>query len=210
MKTAVKDFVKCSLGPDIIGEMLTSKEFSTRMECQYSILLDLLSKDDFKSYLSYTCSYVDYVKKWILNQILKHFSDQSLLFEFEDRHIQSSINSINNAITKAKTERSDSLKTFVECVCQELGDKLVISQDALGAFMILNDADQEQFAHWLTECVKEMAEALKKKFKETEIRMKLKNLNVNPQNELFTKLTGCGKQCPFCKARCEADGNRTH
>ena len=34
--------------------------------------------------------------------------------------------------------------------------------------------------------------------------MKLKTLHVKPQNELFTKLIGCGQQCPFCKSPCDA------
>ncbi|KAM8746784.1 interferon-induced very large GTPase 1-like [Acanthopagrus schlegelii] len=206
LRPAVEDFVNRSLGPDIIGEMLTSEQFNTRMFLQYSILLDLLSKHDFKNYLSYICSYEEYVKKWIFDQIVDRFSNHSKTFEFEDRHVLSSINSINNAINKAKTEKSGNLKTFVEHFCQELGDKLVISQDALGAFLILNNADQEQFAHWLSECVKDMAQTLRKQFKETTIQMKLKALHVNPQNELFTRVIGCGRQCPFCKAPCEAGG----
>ncbi|XP_037614228.1 interferon-induced very large GTPase 1-like isoform X3 [Sebastes umbrosus] len=206
LRPAVEDFVNRSLGPDIIGEMLTSQQFSTRMFFQYSVLLDLLSKRDFKSYESYICSYEEYVKKRIIDQIVERFSNVSTAFEFEDRHVQSSINRINAAINKAKTEKSDNLKTFVKDVCQELGDKLVISQDALGAFMILNNADQEQFAHWLTECLKDMAEKLREKLKTTSIQMKLKNLHVKPQNELFTELIGCGRQCPFCAAPCEAGG----
>ncbi|KAI4808544.1 hypothetical protein KUCAC02_000601 [Chaenocephalus aceratus] len=162
LKPAVEDFVNRSLGPDIIGEMRTSEQFSTRTSFQYSLLLDLLSKDDFKN--------------------------------------------INNAIQKAKTEKCDNLKSFVEVVCQKLVDKLVISQDALGAFMILNNANQEQFARWLTECVTEMAQTLREKFKKTDIQTKLQSLHVNPQNELFNTLIGCGKQCPFCKAPCEAGG----
>ncbi|XP_037614234.1 up-regulator of cell proliferation-like isoform X8 [Sebastes umbrosus] len=209
LRPAVEDFVNRSLGPDIIGEMLTSQQFSTRMFFQYSILLDLLSLNSFSCYESYICSYEEYVKDWIIDQIMERFSNGSTKFEFEDRHVQSSINSINAAINKAKTEKSDNLETFVEDVCQELGDKLVISQDALGAFMILNNADQEQFAHWLTECVKDMAETLREKFKETSIEMILKNLHVKPQNELFTKLIGCGGQCPFCKVPCEA-GDKAH
>ncbi|XP_044038736.1 up-regulator of cell proliferation [Siniperca chuatsi] len=207
LRPAVEDFVNRSLGPDIIGEMLTSHQFSTRMLFQYSVLLDLLLKDNFESYLSYICSYEDYVKKWILNQILEHFSNGSLT-EFEDRHVQSSISSIKSAINNAKTKKSGNVKTFVEDVCQELGDKLVISQDALGAFLILNNADREQFAHWLTVCVKDMAQALTKKFEQTNIQMKLKVLHVKPQNELFTKLIGCGKQCPFCKAPCDAGADK--
>ncbi|XP_062300478.1 up-regulator of cell proliferation-like [Scomber scombrus] len=208
LKPAVEDFVNRSLGPDIIGEMLTCPQFSTRMFFQHSILLDLLSKDDYEKYLSYICSYEDYVKKLILDQIMEHFSNPSKAIEFEDRHIHSSINSINNAINKAKTGKSGNLKTFVEDICKELGDKLVISQDALGAFMILNNADQEQFANWLTQCMEDMAQALKEKFKKSNTEIKLKNLNVKPQNELFNRLIGCGKQCPFCKAPCEAGANQ--
>ncbi|XP_056299275.1 up-regulator of cell proliferation-like [Pseudoliparis swirei] len=206
LKPAVEDFVYRSLGPDIIGEMLTNEQFSTRMSFQYSVLLDLLRKDDFENYRSYICSYEEYVKNWILDKIVKRFSEASTIFEFEDRHVQSSIRIINAAVNKAKTEKSANLESFVKNVCQELGDKLVISQDALGAFMILNNADQEQFAHWLTECVKDMAQVLQEEFNETDILMKLIQLNVHPQKELFTKLIGCGKQCPFCSAPCEAGG----
>ncbi|XP_045921302.1 interferon-induced very large GTPase 1-like [Micropterus dolomieu] len=208
LRPAVEDFVYRSLGPDIIGEMLTRFQFSTRMFFQYSVLLDLLSKDDFENYKSYICSYEDHVKKWTHKQIEEHFSKGDKVFEFEDRHVLSSISSINDAINKAKTEKSGNVKTFVEDVCQELGDKLVISQYALGAFMFMNNADQEQFAHWLTECVKDMAQALREKFKTETIQMKLKNLHVKPQNELFTQVIGCGQQCPFCKAPCDAGASK--
>ncbi|XP_023252365.1 up-regulator of cell proliferation-like [Seriola lalandi dorsalis] len=206
LKPAVEDFINRSLGPDIIGEMLTQQQFSTRISFQYSLLLDLLSKDNFEKYLSYICSYEEYVKKWTLDQIVTHFSKGLKTYWFQSQHLQSSINSINDAIRKAKMKKSGNLKTFVDHVCQELGDKLVISQDALGAFMILNKANQEQFAHWFTESVNEMGQALKEEFKKTNIQMILKHLHVNPQNELFTRLMGCGKQCPFCSVPCEAGG----
>uniref|UniRef100_A0A671URR5 Si:dkey-85k7.12 n=1 Tax=Sparus aurata TaxID=8175 RepID=A0A671URR5_SPAAU len=209
LRPAIEDYVSRSLGPDIIGEMKTKFEFSTRMFFQYSILLDLLSKKDFKKYQSYICSYEEYANEWVYDRIVEHFSNQRTMFEFEDQHLQSRIISINIAINEAKTEKSGNLKTFVENVCQKLVDKLVISQDALGAFMILNNADQEQFAKWLTECVKDMEQALRKKFKETSIQMKLESLYVKPQRELVSQMIGCGKQCPFCKAPCEA-GGREH
>ncbi|XP_071334005.1 interferon-induced very large GTPase 1-like [Trachinotus anak] len=206
LKPAVKDIVNRSLGPDIIDEMLTQQQFSTRMSFQYSILLDLFSKNNFENYLSYIHSYEKYVNKWILDQIVTHFSNGAKMYEFEDRHLKSGINSINDAINKAKMKKSGNLKTFVEDICKELGDKLVISQDALGAFMILNNANQEQFAHWLTVSVNEMEQALREDLKKTNIEAKMKHLHVKPQNELFTRVIGCGKQCPFCKTPCEAGG----
>ncbi|KAL4007025.1 mesoderm posterior [Sarotherodon galilaeus] len=206
LKPAVEDFVNRSLGPDIIDEMRKLEQFSTRMFFQYSVLLDLLSKEDFQIYLSYISSYEKYVKTWILDQVKKHFSNESTVFEFENRHLRSCIDSINSAINKAKTRESDDFKAFVEDICKELGDKLVISQDALGAFMILNNAEKEQFADWLTTSVNDMAETLGNEFKQSTFEKKLQHLHVNPQNELFNQLIGCGKQCPFCKAPCDAGG----
>ncbi|XP_030609027.1 interferon-induced very large GTPase 1-like [Archocentrus centrarchus] len=206
LKPAVEDFINRSLGLNIIDEMLTCEQFSTRMSFQYSVLLDLLSKDVFENYVSYTCSYEKYVKTWILNQILERFSTVSTISEFENRHLQSCIRNINAAIKKAKTGKRDDLKTFVEDICKELGDKLVISQDALGPFMILNNADKEEFSHWLTASVNDMAENLRKAFQSLGFEKKLHHLHMQPQNELFNRLIGCGKQCPFCKAPCDAGG----
>uniref|UniRef100_A0A669E0C9 VLIG-type G domain-containing protein n=1 Tax=Oreochromis niloticus TaxID=8128 RepID=A0A669E0C9_ORENI len=206
LKPAVEDFISRSLGPDITYEMLICEQFSTRMSFQYSVLLDLLSKDDFKNYVSYICSYEKYVKTWILNKIVERFSSMSTMSEFEDRYLQSCIRSLYDAINKAKTGKSEGLKTFVEDICKELGDKLLISQDALGAFMMLNHADKKQFADWLTVSVNEMAQDLRMKFKNVSTEMKLQHLHVQPQNELFNRLVGCGKRCPFCKAPCDAGG----
>ncbi|XP_061565801.1 up-regulator of cell proliferation-like [Cololabis saira] len=208
LKPAVEDFVYRSLGPNITEEMMKSKAFSTRTSFQGSILLDLLSKEDFNSYLSFNSKYEDYVKIWILGQIKEHFSDASKTSGYEEEHIKSSIKNIKNAMEKVKSEQTADLKTFVEHICKELGDKLVISQDALGAFMILNNADREQFAGWLTESVEKMEETLKKKFKDTTFERKLEHLRVNPQTELFNRVVGCGKQCPFCKVPCEAGGDK--
>uniref|UniRef100_A0A3B5Q8B1 VLIG-type G domain-containing protein n=1 Tax=Xiphophorus maculatus TaxID=8083 RepID=A0A3B5Q8B1_XIPMA len=209
LKPAVEIEVYRSLGPDIINELKIRKEFSTRMFFQCSILLDLISKDEFETFNRYICSYEEYVKLWISRRIKEIFSSQSAVCEFEEKHLNSCIDHINAAIKKAKAEKTDSLKTFVENICRNLGNKLVISKDALNAFMVLNNADQEQFGHWLDGCVEEMTEALTVKFKNTKFETKLSRLHIKPENELFIKMIGCGKQCPFCKIPCEA-GAETH
>ncbi|XP_036002945.1 up-regulator of cell proliferation [Fundulus heteroclitus] len=206
LKPAVEDFVYRSLGLEIVDKMLTREEFSTRMSFQYYILLDLISKSDFKSFRRYICSYERYVKSWITDRIREIFSSESALCEFEDRHLQSCIDRINAAIKMAKAEKTDSLKTFAENICKELGDKLVISQDALDSFMVLNKADQDQFAYCLNECLGEMTEALRDKFKDITFDIKVTYLNVKPQDELFNRVIGCGEQCPFCKIPCDAGG----
>uniref|UniRef100_A0A3P9PL18 VLIG-type G domain-containing protein n=1 Tax=Poecilia reticulata TaxID=8081 RepID=A0A3P9PL18_POERE len=174
LKPAVEDFICRSLGLDIVDKMLIREEFSTRMSFQYSILLDLISKSDFKCFLSYICSYDDYVKSWISDRIRQIFSSGSTVCEFEDKYLKCCIDHINAAINKAKAENTISLRTF--------------------------------FAHWLNGCVEEMTEALRVEFKNIKFDSKLSHLYVKPQNELFTKVVGCGKQCPFCKIPCDAGG----
>lgn len=176
------------------------------MSFQYSVLLDLISKSDFESLKSYICSYEDYVTLWISNRIKESLSSEFTVFEFEDRHLKSCVNHINDAIKNAKEENIANVKTFIEKIWKELGDKLVIPQDALNAFMVLNNADSKQFADCLNICVKEMTEALREKFKITEFETKLSHLHIKPENELFNTLIGCGKQCPFCKVPCDAGG----
>uniref|UniRef100_A0A3B4ZC88 Interferon-induced very large GTPase 1 n=1 Tax=Stegastes partitus TaxID=144197 RepID=A0A3B4ZC88_9TELE len=206
LKPAVEDFVNRSLGPNIVDEMRKCKEFSTRMSFQYSLLKDLPSKKKFEDYLNYSSSYEWYIKNRIRQQIEERFSRSSVTFEFEDRHLKSSISSINDAIAKATEGNAVDLKALVEDICKELGDKLVISQTALDSVMILNNADKEQFAHWLTVSVNDMAETLREKFKKMTFSKKLEHLHMNPLNELFTRVIGCGKQCPFCAVPCEAEG----
>ncbi|XP_043952753.1 interferon-induced very large GTPase 1-like [Gambusia affinis] len=206
LKPAVENFIYRSLGPDIVDKMMTKEEFSTRMSFQYSILLDLISKSVFERFKSYNQSYEDYVKWWISERIREYFSFEFTVCELEDKHLKCCIKHINAAIKKAKAEKTDSLRTFVVKICTELGDKLVISQDALDAFMVLNNADQEQFAHWLNMFVEEMTEYLREKFKNTQFETKLSQLHIKPENELFNKVVGCGKQCPFCKTPCDAGG----
>ncbi|XP_062240585.1 interferon-induced very large GTPase 1-like [Platichthys flesus] len=206
LKPAVENFVYSKVGPDILHEMRKQSQFIARVYSQYDILLDLLSNHNFSEYVRYIRSYEVYVKKWILDQTVKHLSKDSKMFELVDQHLDSSISSIKAAIHKATKKTSTDLKTFINNFCQELGDTLVISQDALGDFMMLNKANQEQFAHWFTEFVNKMVKALKQEFKKRDIQSILNHLDVKPQNELFTQVIGCGKQCPFCAVACVSGG----
>ncbi|XP_034471315.1 interferon-induced very large GTPase 1-like isoform X2 [Hippoglossus hippoglossus] len=208
LKPAVEDFVYSKLGPAIIHEMRKQSQFITRVGSQYEILLDLLSKHSFREYVRYIRSYEVYVKEWILDQTVKHLSKDSKMFELVDPHLDSSISSIKAAIHKAKKKTSADLNTFINNFCQELGDTLVISQEKLGDFMMLNKANQEQFADWFTQFVDKMEKALKQEFKKRDIQSILQHLDVKPQNELFTQVIGCGKQCPFCAVACVRGGGK--
>ncbi|XP_027020765.2 interferon-induced very large GTPase 1-like isoform X2 [Tachysurus fulvidraco] len=214
LSPAVETFICNSLGLDIIDTMLQGEnafQFSTRSFFQFSILKQLLDDSNFENYVSYISSYERFVKDWILKQIEVRFSKGNKLFELEEQHLKGAIMEIKKAIRKAQqeTDEDENIKGFIQNICRELGKKLVITNYA--AVMVLNNAKQEQFSHWLMQSVEEMQESLKTKFKKEVILRKLKTLKIKPQDELFKRVFGCGKQCPFCKAPCEAGGEaHTH
>ncbi|XP_064787595.1 interferon-induced very large GTPase 1-like isoform X1 [Oncorhynchus masou masou] len=210
LKPAVKAYVASSLGPEIVDDMLTGQnalQFSSRTFFQYSILKQLLSEFNFANYVSYTCHYEDFVKNWILGEMLKRFSQGKKMFELEDSQLKGIIRVITEAITKVQKNKNGNIKELIQDICRELGEKLVIPQDALEATMILNNSNQEQFSYWLKTSVVEMEQTLREEFRNaTDVSKKLEQLRIKPQNVLFTRVFGCGKQCPFCKSPCEAGG----
>ncbi|XP_058249824.1 interferon-induced very large GTPase 1-like isoform X1 [Hemibagrus wyckioides] len=216
LSPAVETFICNSLGLDITDTMLQGKnafQFSTRSFFQYSLLKELLDDSNCKNYVVYIRFYERFVKDWILKEIKKRFSKGNKLFELEEQHLKGITTEIKEAIIKAQQEinENESIKAFIQNICRELGKKLVIPNDILEAVMVLNNAKQEQFAHWLTQSVEEMEGSLKTKFVNEDIQSKLKTLKIKPQDELFKRVFGCGKQCPFCKAPCEAGGEaHTH
>ncbi|KAM6949566.1 interferon-induced very large GTPase 1-like [Aplochiton taeniatus] len=214
LRPAVEAFVTNSLGPEIVDEMLTGQnafQFSSRSFFQYSILKQLLSEFSFKKYYNYICSYESFVKSWILGEILNKFSQGSKMFELEECQLKRIFKMITDTIKKAQTTNTNGIKGFIKEICRELGGTLVIPQHALDATMILNNADQGEFARCLLLSIEEMEQAIKENYKteQKNIGPKLRKLKIQPQNELFTRVFGCGKQCPFCKAPCEA-GGETH
>ncbi|XP_056432020.1 interferon-induced very large GTPase 1-like isoform X1 [Gadus chalcogrammus] len=208
LQPAVETYIRVSLVPDVVDEMVCGNDpfiFSSRMSFQYSVLKDLLSKDKFCHFIEFTSSYEKFIREWIQEQIEKRFSDGTKLLELEDKYLKQCIRCIDNAIQKAQVNKEATQKEFVQDICKELGDKLVISQDALSACMVLlKEATAEKFADFLKKSVKEMEQALQKKQKQTKFKAKLDGLGSKPLDKLTAKLVGCGKQCPFCKAPCEA------
>lgn len=64
----------------------------------------------------------------------------------------------------------------------------------------------KKFTEFLLCSVKDMDESLKAGFQARDFQNKIDSLQTKPQDVLFNRVWGCGKQCPFCKAPCEAGG----
>ncbi|MBN3285497.1 GVIN1 GTPase, partial [Polyodon spathula] len=96
---------------------------------------------------------------------------------------------------------------FIQRICSNLDKDRVISRDELGAVLFLKNSNHKEFAQYLQDLVKDLAVALRAEFSQgCDVEKKLINLPFKPQDELFKRMFGCGKQCPFCKVPCEAGG----
>ncbi|KAG7461294.1 hypothetical protein MATL_G00208540 [Megalops atlanticus] len=212
LEPAVRQYVSKALGPDIVDEMMTGNkaiDFSTRSFFQFSILKQLLAEDKFENFAGYITNYENFVKKWIVNWIVGAFSSTpNRIAVMEDYHLKKIIRNIKEAVMSAKVAvRSEEEISICQFICGTLSETLVIPKDALDAVMVLNHAKTEQFFDWLLSSIDEMEESLSIEFhRHKDVRTRLTTMPFKPQDELFNRVIGCGKQCPFCLAPCEAGG----
>ncbi|XP_063049201.1 interferon-induced very large GTPase 1-like [Engraulis encrasicolus] len=223
VKPAVQDYVSRYLVLMITDEMKTGDEavkFNTRINFQFAILKQLLEEHSFEKYKSYTTSYEPFVKDWIKQQIIKRMSTSGQLPQLEKQLLSDIVSKINQVITSSEENNRSAggkdIKAFIQQFCSSLQDKLVIPRDALDIFMILISVDTEQFSFYLKEFIKDMEESLVQDYdrrsNSSHITERIEQLPSKPDDLLFSSVCGCGHQCPFCGAPCEAggQGHTTH
>ncbi|XP_034772385.2 up-regulator of cell proliferation-like [Acipenser ruthenus] len=215
LKPAVREYVNKALGIEIVDAMLTgadSVKYSTRSYFQHSILKQLLEENTSENYVSYIRKYDGFVKKWIFDCILKEFSEDNALSGLELKCLETITQKIQAAVKRAENEGTSTrdIKTisgFVENVCSVLSSDIVVSTDNLGLKLIQDKASVKEFIGHLQYYLEQMKTSLSGEFSQRcDIQKKLINLPFKPQDELFRKVFGCGKLCPFCMVPCEAGG----
>ncbi|TRY74327.1 hypothetical protein DNTS_032028 [Danionella cerebrum] len=212
---SVMEYIQKLLGPDIVEEMLTGEravDFCTRSFFQFSLLKQLLQDDDFNQIHEYVVNYETFVTKWISDRIVKQFSKDDAFLKLEMKHLHTILNKIKETIgAQREAVRSDKKATvysFVASVFESLDKELVLPSDSLSATQTLSKCNLTEFADCLKTSLDTMQCSLTDKLRaESDVQAKLAKLSVNkPQNELFKRVFGCGKMCPFCLAPCEAGG----
>ncbi|KAJ8366572.1 hypothetical protein AAFF_G00350520 [Aldrovandia affinis] len=129
LQPAVREYVTKSLGHDIVEKLSGDKgsRFRTRSSLQFSILEHLLSEDRFEKFLRYISSYENFVKEWILGQIVEHFArgDSSIadmeetLMKLITRRIKVVVESMQRKAA-GKGEEDVNIRTFIQDMCSNL------------------------------------------------------------------------------------------
>ncbi|XP_062272309.1 up-regulator of cell proliferation-like isoform X2 [Scomber scombrus] len=218
IKPAVEEFIDRALGIDIVDEIVTgshSAEYSSRSFFQYNIQEELLQKDDFNSFVRYISNYEIYVKDWIFQQIQKQMSKNITLCKLKKKNLQVIVDKITAALEKASKgpggvqlpDNNESITKLISNMRKYLIKDISISVEDKETTLFQIKSTCHPFINGLKMSIKDLNKQLQEEFSKSEnITETLNKLPIKPQDELFKRVFGCGKQCPFCKVPCEAGG----
>ncbi|KAL8176552.1 UNVERIFIED_CONTAM: hypothetical protein K2H54_036234 [Gekko kuhli] len=207
---ALVDYVNKRLGIDIVDDILNSTQsigYSSRSFFQFTVLKELLEESDVNNYVHYNKSYEEFVKSWIMRQILEHYADTHYLKNLEKDILLSIVKKIREMLENLKHKCFKEISEFLEFFCKEMQKELVISKDSLVGIQFKNMSDPGQFSVCVENFLPNLEKQIQSEFDVLSIELKLSKLPVKPQDEIFKRVFGCGKQCPFCKVPCEAGGS---
>uniref|UniRef100_K7EWW2 Interferon-induced very large GTPase 1 n=1 Tax=Pelodiscus sinensis TaxID=13735 RepID=K7EWW2_PELSI len=179
---------------------------ASRTFFQFTVQKKLLEDGNFNNYVKYIISYEKFVKAWIWRHILDYYQEAEDLEDLEEEILSTILKKVRDALENAKDESVKTVSVFLNNFCKTLQKDLVISKDSLVGIQFKNTADPAQFSTFIQTFLPGLQQQILAELKALEINSKLCHLPLKPQDEIFKRVFGCGKQCPFCKVPCEAGG----
>ncbi|KAM5151718.1 interferon-induced very large GTPase 1-like [Mantella aurantiaca] len=209
LKPALTGYIYHILGSLIVDDILAtdaSRRYGSRALFQFSVLKHLLQNKLFSDYDSYINDYETFVKRWILNHIEEKYTgskDWENLLTTVVSFIRRSVFKVLN--DPSLTQNLDNFQ-FLFTFCDLLKKELAISMNAIHVRTLHGMPSVQEYQKHFTFLTNKAVEDLKQEVGSLSVETVLTKLTLKPQDELFMKVSGCGKQCPFCKAPCEAGG----
>ncbi|XP_068102710.1 up-regulator of cell proliferation-like [Hyperolius riggenbachi] len=207
LKPALTDYILRHLGKEIIDEIMKSSDiFSSRSAFQQNVLENLLKKNMFKYYLRYINDYEKFVNNWIYRHIIEKYKSSPTHTCLEEKLLSSLIEKVQEVLRNERCMETETIATFLGQFCELLNTEIVIAQNEIKVITFCNTANVEQFSEDILFYLPTIKDQILSDEKLKDISSVLKSVTLKPQEELFKKVIGCGKQCPFCKVPCENVG----
>ncbi|XP_069838440.1 up-regulator of cell proliferation-like [Dendropsophus ebraccatus] len=207
LKPSLTDYMYKNLGGEIVNDILTSGDsiqYSSRTFFQYTLLKELLENSDFTQYVKYNNHYETFVKTWIVKYITKRYKESTSLESLRSNILVSITKKIKQVLKHPKVTETASVSQCLKTFCAMLKKDLVIAQNEMKVIAFQNNASPIKFTADIETFLGEVEKELITEIKHFTVDYVLSKSLVKPQDELFKKVFGCGKQCPFCKVPCEA------
>ncbi|XP_065435859.1 up-regulator of cell proliferation-like [Chrysemys picta bellii] len=210
LKPALVDYINKRLGTEIVDDILNkaeSIEYGSRTFFQFTVQKKLLEEMNLDNYVKYIKNYEKFVKTWIRRYMMDHYRETKRLGELEKKILSTIVKKVREVLESSKNEKNTTVLAFLSNFCEALQQDLVISKDNLLGIQFKNTAKTGQFCANIQTFLLDLEQEILSQFGGLNIQTKLSNLSLKPQDEIFKRVFGCGKQCPFCKVPCEAGGS---
>ncbi|XP_040211924.1 interferon-induced very large GTPase 1-like [Rana temporaria] len=207
LKPALTDYVFKHLGGEIVNDVLTSRDsirYSSRTFFQYTLLEELLEDHDFTRYIKYNSQYEIFVKNWIVKFITNKYKDSTSLETLKSNILACVMKKVRQTLKDPRVRETPNVSQCLKTFCAILKKDLVIVQNEMKVITFQNNASPVQFSVDIGEFLEGAEKEIITEIKHFTIEYVLNKKTFKPQDVLFMKVFGCGKQCPFCKAPCEA------
>ncbi|XP_044870497.1 interferon-induced very large GTPase 1-like [Mauremys mutica] len=209
LKPALVVYINKKLGIEIVDDIPNqgaSIEYGSRTFFQFTVQKKLLEEMNFDNYVKYIKNYEEFVKTWIQRRLMDHYRESKRLEELEKKILSTIVNKVTEVLEGSKNEKNTTVLAFLNNFCEALQQDLVISKGNLLGIQFKNTAKTGQFCANIQTFLPDLEQEILSQFGGLDIHTKLSNLPLKPQDEIFKRVLGCGKQCPFCKVPCEAGG----
>ncbi|XP_031749621.1 up-regulator of cell proliferation [Xenopus tropicalis] len=204
IKPALADQVNRILGIKIVDDILSkhdSRAFKDRTFFQYTLLSDLIQEKNVQDYIKYTQNYEQCAKTMIQKYIAKTYGNfHSLQFQI----VSDAIQRIKEVLTDPEILTCESVRDFLGKFRSKLDEELAFNQGEIKAIVFQTKVPIKEFANNICSSLNKMDEELRSEIEHEDSESVLCKLTIKPEDELFKKVIGCGRQCPFCKVPCEA------
>ncbi|XP_075422627.1 up-regulator of cell proliferation-like [Ascaphus truei] len=207
LKPALAEYVNNYLGKEIVSDILTSvdsMEYRSRTFFQFTVLRKLLEENRFDQYVEYINKYESFVKQWILKYITDKYGESRGLESLQLIILSSIFRKVRATLKHREVLGSNNVSDFLANFCKMLNKELVISQNDMKVITFQNTASIHQFSADIESFLTEAGDQIISQMNSLTIESVLSEVTLKPEDELFKKVFGCGKQCPFCKVPCEA------
>lgn len=210
LKPAMVEHLNKRLGIAMVDDLLSSPQsmqYGSRSFFQFTVLKTLLEEKNFEEYVKYINNYETFVKFWIQARLMEYYEQRESLAALERETLSSVVKKTKDTL-EGLADQHATLPEFLEAFCQEMSDKLVLSKDSLDVTLFNNTAKAASFSTEAQAYLPEMMEDILSMQLKLDVETVFSNILFKPQDEIFKRVFGCGKQCPFCKVPCEAGGGR--
>ncbi|XP_050812614.1 interferon-induced very large GTPase 1-like [Gopherus flavomarginatus] len=210
LKPALWEYMKKRLGIEIVDNFLSSGEsieYGSRSFFQFTMQKKLLEEMDFNNYVKYVSNYEVFVKSWIQTRLFDHYRETGGLRELEKAVLATIMKKIRDALESSEHKDALTVSEFLDHFCQAMCKELVLSKDSLEVILFKNTASVRQFSVDIQIFLAQVEDGILSEWEELSGEMVFTQLQFKPQDEIFKRVFGCGKQCPFCNVPCEAGGS---